>query len=150
MCVLGYVLYLVQPSARESGGFQLMHGFVARDCRKSTCHDFIQTRPVADPVHVVAEIRVADEFWSFQKFGAEVAPFAVILNGEDDVLAIRTAVRSIRRERRMVHAGARSMIAAIIELQNRNVHPVSDGIKQWYLNGRSFPSSLPLKERRSR
>lgn len=97
MWVLGYVLYLIQPSIGQSRGFQFTHRFMARDLRKAIHHDFIQTGPVADPVHIVSEIRMADEFRSFEKFGAEVHPFAVILNGEDDVLCVRTAVSAIGR-----------------------------------------------------
>src|SRR5688572_15832475 len=137
----------IQPSVGKPGRLELLHGLFAGQFSEATRNNLIKRASIAQTFHIVRKARLSRDLRLLQKSRAETDPLPVVLHGEYDVFSVRAAVRAIGRKRRVLHARASGVIAAVVMLEDGNRHPVRGCIKQRNPNARSLPATLPVKQR---
>jgi len=85
---------------------------------------------------------VGGEVGISQNLFGEHAPFAIVLDADKDLGTVARWKRAVGRDRRMGQPDALRRLACFV-LQQRNGHPVGDGIEHRHRQLRAFSGSLP-------
>jgi hypothetical protein len=111
------------------------------------CDLRIDLRPVRDPPVVVAVTRVIGEGGITENFGAETPPFPLVLDGDQDFLAVAGRKQAVRGDRWVGETHPLRRAAAIIEMDQRHRHPFCGRVEQRYAEQRPVPGPLPSNQR---
>ena len=103
---------------------------ILADGREGLANEFIEGFPVAHAVRIGGKQRMPGEFRRFKNRGAETHPFVIILHGNHYGLAITGRVGAIRRDGRVIEAGALGNLTRVLLKENRNRHPVRNRFKK--------------------
>ena len=102
---------------------------------------------VRDPPVVVAEARVIGEGGIAEDFSAETPPFPLVLDSDQDLLAVAGRKQTVRRDRGVGETHPLRRAAAIIEMDQRHRHPFRRRVEQRYSDQRPVPGPLPGNQR---
>ena len=106
-------------------------------------HPCIDRGAVRDPPVIVAKARVFGEGSVAKDFGAETSPFPLVLDGDQNLLAVAGRKQAVRRHRGVGETHTLRRATAIIEMDQRHRHPFRGRVKQRYLDQRSLSGPLP-------
>jgi hypothetical protein len=106
MRMMGKIFDSVEIAESNLGGFQPLGEFTARMAGELCGDPRVDLGAVRDPPVVVAKARVIGEGGIAEDFGAETPPFPLVLDGDQDFLAV-TGRKQTEGWARPIRSGAR-------------------------------------------
>src|SRR5579883_1685693 len=121
---------IVEIAEGDIRGFETLSQRRAALACEDLGDDRIENGAVGDAALIVGKARIAGERLVTEDHLAEAQPFALVLDRDDDLLAVGRGKGAIGRDRGMLQPHARRRLAAIIMMEQRHRHPFRRRIEE--------------------